>query len=308
MLLLVLIQMIVPLILIASLALRTRSPVTKAFQAATVLSCLFVVNLTGIWTQLPWWTPHLYWPLFLASLLAGVRPKQSASSARSRDRFGAAIWGLAAFASTAVALFGVLGQMVPSGQVVDLRGALPPGRYLVVNGGNSIFINAHLETLRPETPKQVAHRGQSYGVDIVGIASSGRTSNRCHPREPERYAMFGTPILAPCSGSVVKRLDGRPDMPVPRTDEQVMTGNFVLLQCEQVEVLLAHMRNDSVLPQRDEFVRVGQKIGEVGNSGNSSEPHLHIHAQKPGTAKSPLATDPLPLRIDGRYLVRGDRF
>ena len=52
----------------------------------------------------------------------------------------------------------------------------------------------------------------------------------------------------------------------------------------------------------------GAVIGLVGNSGNSHEPHLHVHAQRPAAAgEEPFSGDPLPMRFDGRYLVRNDR-
>ncbi|MCU0571003.1 MAG: M23 family metallopeptidase [Oculatellaceae cyanobacterium Prado106] len=54
-------------------------------------------------------------------------------------------------------------------------------------------------------------------------------------------------------------------------------------------------------------VKVGDRIAEVGNSGASDEPHLHIHAQRPGASAAPFSGDPLPIRLNGRYLIRGDR-
>lgn len=48
-------------------------------------------------------------------------------------------------------------------------------------------------------------------------------------------------------------------------------------------------------------------MGLVGNSGNTGEPHLHIHAQRPGSAIAPLSGEPVPVRFGGRYLVRNDR-
>lgn len=51
---------------------------------------------------------------------------------------------------------------------------------------------------------------------------------------------------------------------------------------------------------------INQQIAEVGNSGESSEPHLHIHAQMPGTPNVPFGGVPVPMRLEGRFLVRGD--
>jgi hypothetical protein len=45
----------------------------------------------------------------------------------------------------------------------------------------------------------------------------------------------------------------------------------------------------------------------VGNSGNTGEPHLHVHAQRPGSASAPLGGAPLQILFDGRFPVRGDR-
>lgn len=53
---------------------------------------------------------------------------------------------------------------------------------------------------------------------------------------------------------------------------------------------------------------VGTPLGQVGNSGGSSEPHLHVHAQRPGMADAPLSGAPIPSLIEGRFLVRNDRF
>ena len=87
-----------------------------------------------------------------------------------------------------------------------------------------------------------------------------------------------------------------------------MAGNHVLLECgTEVRVLLAHMRRGSVRVRPGERVAVGRPLGAVGNTGNTNEPHLHVHAQRPGTAVEPLGGEPLPVRLAGRYLVRGQR-
>ena len=59
--------------------------------------------------------------------------------------------------------------------------------------------------------------------------------------------------------------------------------------------------------QRATHLPWGDRIGHAGNAGNTGEPHLHIDAQYLGTLSEPLSGDPLPMRFDGRFLVRNDR-
>jgi murein DD-endopeptidase MepM/ murein hydrolase activator NlpD len=70
---------------------------------------------------------------------------------------------------------------------------------------------------------------------------------------------------------------------------------------------MAHLQSGSVAVAEGDNIQSGDRIGAVGNSGNTAEPHLHIHAQRAGTADAPLSGEPLPIRIDGRFLVRNDR-
>lgn len=84
-------------------------------------------------------------------------------------------------------------------------------------------------------------------------------------------------------------------------------GNHVILSCGEAEIVLAHMRQGSVTVVPGDGVSTGERLGEVGNSGASTEPQLHIHAQRPpGPGAPPLSGEPLALRIDGRFLQRGD--
>ena len=96
-------------------------------------------------------------------------------------------------------------------------------------------------------------------------------------------------------------------MQVPIMDKQNMVGNHVLLRCGAVDILLAHFRQGSVRVNPGQRVSLGDILGEAGNSGNTSAPHLHIHAQQPGPPEAPFSGRPIPMLFDGRFLVRGDR-
>lgn len=305
--LLLIVQLLVPLLLIALLAIPARSWTPKLIQAAAGFLYLAAVHLAGLWLELPWWTPWVLWALYGLALAVALRRGCRASQAHKRAWLVNAAWVAGAVGAGWLCATALLSRVPPEGPIVDVSSPLPPGRYVVVNGGSRGLTDSHLETLRPRTARQAAYRGQSYGIDIAGLTAWDRISDGWSPSDPRRYAIFGTPIVAPCSGRVIARLDGRRDMPVPLPDQQVMPGNHVVLECGGVHLLLAHMRQGSVSVRRGQAVRIGDKLGEVGNSGNSASPHLHIHAQRPGPADRLFAGDPLPLRIGGRYLVRGGR-
>jgi murein DD-endopeptidase MepM/ murein hydrolase activator NlpD len=115
-------------------------------------------------------------------------------------------------------------------------------------------------------------------------------------------------VLAPCTGRVIGVHDGDADgSPVDLASPTARAGNYALIRCGQFDILLAHFRKDSLRVATGDLVRPGQPIGTLGSSGASDLPHLHIHAQRPGTAARLFSGEPIPMRIGGRYLVRGDR-
>lgn len=57
----------------------------------------------------------------------------------------------------------------------------------------------------------------------------------------------------------------------------MLPGNHVLLECDGLHVLLGHLQRGTVRIRVHERVSVGAVVGWVGHSGNSNEPHLHVH-------------------------------
>lgn len=87
-----------------------------------------------------------------------------------------------------------------------------------------------------------------------------------------------------------------------------MPGNFVQINCsEAFYVILAHLKQHSVEVSEGDTVQTGQLLGRTGNSGNTSEPHLHIHAQKDSGGETRLASDPVPIVFrNSGFLTRND--
>ena len=300
-----LLQAVAPLALLARLAFgRHRSRVAWLLESGGIAIFLLTLAAAGMWLAVPWVVSLLWLLLFPVAFLRSLRGLRSrpACPAGARAWTGAAVRGALAAGVVSLALQALAGRRAPGGPSVELYFPLERGTYQVVNGGSTPLVNAHLATLEAERFR--AWRGQSHGVDIVGLGRWGARATGLAPRDPAAYAIFGAPIVAPCEGSVVAAVDGLADLAPPHVDRAHLAGNHVILRCGDAWIVLGHMRRGSVCVREGEAVRPGQPLGEVGNSGNSDEPHLHVHAQRPGTRLEPLGGVPLPIRFEGHYLAR----
>jgi hypothetical protein len=307
---LILAQLVLPLGAIVWLVIApVRNILGFWLQALITAILLFAIARMGIWMFPPWWMPYVYSLLFILSLIIGLRRHRPQHRMPSSWLGWAAIVGLVAFGVfvSNEAARSWIGQFPPVIPTVDLSFPLRGDRYLILNGGNDIRINAHLKTLDELVSRFRAYRGQSYGVDIIQTDQFGLRSPGLAPSDPTVYQIYGEPVLAPCTGKIVTAIDDFPDMTIPETDRVNRSGNYVMLRCGDADIALAHFRPRSLSVQTGMEVKVGDRIAEVGNSGASDEPHLHIHAQRPGSSATPLSGDPLPIRLNGRYLIRGDR-
>ena len=304
------IQFAAPLILIGWLArMPARSRLGCVVQVFTSFAALAVMTLQGIWLLPPWWAPFVFAATLGFAAWLGWRRVRPFSSALPVT-WGAwialvffIVLGAASIYGTIIAL---LSRTVPAG-VVNLAFPLQPGRYLVVNGGSNSSTNAHLETLNAAVSRYRAWRGQSYGVDLVALDGFGLRAHGVQPSDPRAYFIFGARVLAPCAGEVILAVDGLPNMQVPQVDRDHLAGNHVLLRCVAADVLLGHLQPGSVQVDVGAKVAVGDWLGLVGNSGNTGEPHLHIHAQGRGSSDAPLSGEPRHIAFNGHFPIRGDR-
>ena len=168
---------------------------------------------------------------------------------------------------------------------------------------------------------------QAYAVDLVcEPADRSRPGFGWWPlvRRPGAFPGFGQPVLAPVTGDVVRAYGAARDH-LSRTSpiallyllvESVrellgprgVLGNYVVIRRDdRTFVLVAHLRRGSLRVVRGDRVESGTAIGECGNSGNSTEPHLHIQAMdRPSVwiaAGRPLLIDGREPPANGRRLV-----
>lgn len=170
------------------------------------------------------------------------------------------------------------------------------GEWYVGWGGRTREQNYHMEY--PE---------QRFALDLL-VQREGR-SHAGDGKRLEDYYCWAQSILAPGDGTVIDVVDGLADQVPPARDTRNPAGNHVILDHGNGEFsLLAHLRNGSVAVRKGDRVTPGQKVGECGNSGNTSEPHLHYQLQNSpdvGRAEGILAQFQSYI-ADGRPVARGE--
>jgi hypothetical protein len=183
-------------------------------------------------------------------------------------------------------------EMLPSGAVPL---SLPfTGRWLVQNSP-ALRVPSHGTDLL----------GERYAIDFVPVDERGRSADRRDWRTalatepPERFSGFGRPILAPADGVVVAAHDGEVDHEARRSPlalvpyllgqrdrlrqgVNAIAGNHLVLRLGGGRrgggpfLGLVHLRAGSLRVEVGDAVRTGQQLAECGNSGNSTQPHLHL--------------------------------
>jgi murein DD-endopeptidase MepM/ murein hydrolase activator NlpD len=142
--------------------------------------------------------------------------------------------------------------------------------------------------------------GSAYAIDLVPVDDRGRSAplswrGLLGSEPPDGFVGFGRDVFAPVAGRVVLVHDGEVDHAAHRSPLTAvpyllsqgrraaagaagLAGNHVVIAIADAGpyVLVAHLQRGSVAVQPGRFVTVGQPVGRCGNSGNSTEPHVHL--------------------------------
>jgi murein DD-endopeptidase MepM/ murein hydrolase activator NlpD len=147
------------------------------------------------------------------------------------------------------------------------------GTWTVVNGGVT-----QKESHSWEIPTQ------RYAYDFVILDKTGKSFNGEETR-PDSFYCYGKDIFAPADGVVIEVGNGNPDSKITLDRKAIcaagdIRGNYILVKHSKDEYsLLAHLKPDSIIVSVGQNITLGEKLAECGNSGNSSEPHLHFQIQ-----------------------------
>ncbi|MBM7540322.1 M23 family metallopeptidase [Amphibacillus cookii] len=145
--------------------------------------------------------------------------------------------------------------------------------------------------------------GVGYAIDFMAVDEQNRTSPEVSWRtfigteSPEIFYAFGKPVVSPVSGKIVSIHNGEPDHEARRSlltlipyaakqNERIrkgpaaIAGNYIIISPNHSDVYIAivHLQLDSLLVKEGDHVSEGEHIANCGNSGNSTQPHIHIQA------------------------------
>lgn len=186
------------------------------------------------------------------------------------------------------------GARVPVGQqAMTLSPPLRGGEWLAANGPSNT--SGHRRALIPVNGRLFI--AQRFAIDWVQKNPDGRTFSG-DAKDNKNYRCYGAEALAVADAVVAAVKDGIPEnIPGPASRAVPITletigGNYVILDLGQGRyAFYAHLQPGSLRVKVGDKVRHGQVLGLVGNSGNSTEPHLHFHLSN---ANSPLGSEGLP--------------
>jgi murein DD-endopeptidase MepM/ murein hydrolase activator NlpD len=141
---------------------------------------------------------------------------------------------------------------------------------------------------------------QRFAIDWVRVDAGGLTFSGDRAQN-KSYRAYGAEALAVADGVITEIKDGIPEnvpgatRAVPITMETI-AGNHVVIDLGHGRyALYAHLQPRSLRVKVGDRVRRGQVLGLVGNSGNSTQPHLHFHVDD---APSQLGSEGVPYVID----------
>ncbi len=135
-------------------------------------------------------------------------------------------------------------------------------------GGDTKALNYHVES-----------EAQKNAFDMVVTDQKGKTF-KTDGKTNEDYYAYGKDLIAPCDAEVVLVVDGVKDNTPGELNPIYVPGNTVILKTVNKEYLFfAHFKQNSIVVKQGQKVKQGELLGFCGNSGNSSEAHLHFHIQ-----------------------------
>jgi len=180
---------------------------------------------------------------------------------------------------------------------IVIRAPIRGINWLAANGPSNT--SAHRRAMLPVNGQP--HIGQRYAIDWIQLGADGK-SFAGDEHKNSSYHAWDQEIHAVANGKIVEAKDGIPEnvpnsgkLAVPITYD-TLAGNHVIQEIGDGHfAAYAHLRPGTLKVKVGDTVHAGDVLGHLGNTGNSSEPHLHFQVCD---APSFPASEGLPFAID----------
>lgn len=140
------------------------------------------------------------------------------------------------------------------------------GVWKVTNGGRTTDTNNHADPER--SPKSMQY---AYDFRLEHTGSGEELSD---------YEVFGKEVISPAGGKIIQIINGAIDVLPGERDRGNGVGNMIITDYGNGEFgLLCHLRHNSIKVEVGDEITQGQVVGLCGNTGNTSEPHVHFQLQ-----------------------------
>jgi hypothetical protein len=293
---LLLLHFFAPLFVILQLGLqRFSSRLEWLVSLILATGVVAVLSLMGNWGWFSIYLVPCYWLLLILAIWRSARNYDSIAvygPATPAAWFGFSVSLLLGALAWGGVVLSFAGHEHPE-RIVELAFPYHSGNYIVGHGGSKQIINHHN-----------SNKSQSYALDISRLYPWGSRAKGIYPDLLTEYAIFQTPVYSPCSGRVAGIESDLPDQLPGRFDRDNPAGNFIAIECAGIVVYLAHFSVGSIEVDVGDYVDRDTKLGLTGNSGNTSEPHLHIHAEE-GKYEGRFSGNPaVAVTFGQRFLVR----
>lgn len=186
---------------------------------------------------------------------------------------------------------------VSKAKLLTLGPPLHGDRWMAANGPSNI--SGHRRALMPVEGRY--HIVQRFAIDWLRLGADGK-SYTGDPNDNKSYHAYGSEVLAVADGTVVEVKDGIPEnvpgltsRAVPITLETVGGNHIVLDLGGGHYAFYGHLQPGKLRVHKGDRVKRGEVLALVGNSGNSTEPHLHFHLSD---GISTLGSEGLPYLLE----------
>lgn len=309
--LLLVLHILIPIILIVwTWKKQNHSMMGWLFQILTFALYFVFIFLMGSWALVSFYLRYAFPALFIiAAIVSYLRAKDLPF--RAETGMMGWIGNGAGLVISAVLIYLIIGSIRSYSydeKPVNLAFPFKKGVYAVFEGGNgkaSSLMNYHYAGA---THKGAGvNRSMEYAVDITKLSIWGNDANGFLPRENEKYAIFNEVVYSPCEGRVYAVVDKYPNEIPGASKSSHNIGNHIVIQSGDFLVLMGHLQNGSIQVRAGEMVKQGQPIAKTGNSGWTTQPHIHIQAMKM-TQGSFWFAEGLPIYFDGKNPVKNTLF